>query len=35
MDGFAWTSDINMFSKGLRPVIQKIMDELNNKEAQQ
>lgn len=35
MDAFTWTSDINMFSKGLRPVIQKIMDELNNKEAQQ
>jgi hypothetical protein len=35
MDAFTWTSDIELFSKGLRPVIQKIMYELNNKEAQQ
>lgn len=28
MDAFAWTSDIEMFNKGLRPVIKKILDEL-------
>lgn len=30
MDAFTWTSDIEMFNKGLRPVIKKILDELNN-----
>lgn len=34
MDAFTWTSDINVFSKGLRPVIQKIMDELDNKQGE-
>lgn len=29
MDAFTWTSDINMFVKGLRPVIQKIMEKLD------
>ena len=27
MDASTWTSDIEMFNKGLRPVIKKIMDE--------
>lgn len=31
MDASTWTSDIEMFNKGLRPVIKKILDELNNK----
>lgn len=31
MDAFTFTSDLNMFSKGLRPVIQKIMDELGER----
>lgn len=35
MDGFAWTSDLEMFNKGLRPVIKKILDELNNKLGEQ
>jgi ADP-ribose pyrophosphatase YjhB (NUDIX family) len=29
MDGFAWTSDIEMFNKGLRPVIKKIFEDMN------
>jgi ADP-ribose pyrophosphatase YjhB (NUDIX family) len=33
MDAFTFTSDINMFNKGLRQVIQKIMDELSNKQG--
>lgn len=28
MDAFAWTSDLEMFNKGLRPVIKKILDKL-------
>ncbi len=28
MDAFTWTSDINMFNKGLRPVIQKIFEDM-------
>ena len=28
MDGFAWTSDIEMFNKGLRPVIKKIFEDM-------
>lgn len=29
MDAFTWTSDIEMFSKGLRTVIKKILDTMN------
>ena len=28
MDAFTWTSDIEMFSKGLRPVIKKIFEDM-------
>ena len=28
MDGFTWTSDIEMFNKGLRPVIKKIFEDM-------
>ena len=28
MDGFTWTSNIEMFNKGLRPVIKKIFEDM-------
>lgn len=28
MDAFTWTSDIEMFNKGLRPVIKKILEDM-------
>lgn len=34
MDGFTWTSDLEMFNKGLRPVIKKILGELGNKQIE-
>lgn len=28
MNGFTWTSDLEMFNKGLRPVIKKIFEDM-------